>query len=75
MGMWSDLRDSFVLAMKERNVDQWFVKQAENRNNMRTEYISAGDTERFLAMLNRRAAMEACGHDQDIVLFSVGGHS
>ena len=71
--MWVELRDSFVVAMTERNVDQWFVKQSENRNNMRTEYVDLGSQSAFLSMLNKRAAFELHGHEQDIILFTTGG--
>ena len=73
--MWVELRDSFVTAMTERNVDQWFVEQAENRNNMRTVYQKLGDVTLFLAYLNKMANYEIHGYEQDIVLFTTGGHS
>ena len=73
--MWVELRDSFKEAMLNRNIDQWFVSQSENRSNMRTEYISIGSAVGYLAILNHRAAFEEEGLDQDIALFTIGGHS
>ena len=73
MGYWNDLLSEWQTAVRKRQTEAFFLSAVENRNNQRTTYQMLGSITKYTDYLIDQAAMEAEGHDTNVMLQSTFG--